>query len=51
MSKLLAGMTQVLALGLMFMAFIFRVEDQKYIWFAIMLQVLTIALLIMGKQR
>ena len=51
-TKLMAGMTQVLALGMMFLAFIFKLEDQqKYIMFAIMLQVLTIALLMMGRQR
>jgi hypothetical protein len=45
--------TQVLALGLMFLGFLFREtpNGQMYLLFAIMLQVLTIALLIMGRGR
>jgi D-glycero-D-manno-heptose 1,7-bisphosphate phosphatase len=46
-NQLLAVITQVLALGLMTMAIIFRTEEVSgsYLMFAIMLQVLTIALL------
>jgi hypothetical protein len=46
-NQLLAVITQVLALGLMTMAIIFRTEESSasYLMFAIMLQVLTIALL------
>jgi len=53
-ASLLSVVTQVLALGLMFLGFLFReraTEGQMYMLFAIMLQVLTIALLIMGRGR
>ena len=52
-ASLLSVVTQVLALGLMFLGFLFREgpNGQMYLLFAIMLQVLTIALLIMGRGR
>jgi hypothetical protein len=52
-ASLLSVVTQVLALGLMFLGFLFRDEKngQMYMLFAIMLQVLTIALLLMGRGR
>jgi D-glycero-D-manno-heptose 1,7-bisphosphate phosphatase len=52
-ASLLSVVTQVLALGLMFLGFLFREgpSGQTYLLFAIMLQVLTIALLIMGRAR
>ena len=52
-ASLLSVVTQVLALGLMFLGFLFREgqHGQMYLLFAIMLQVLTIALLIMARQR
>lgn len=51
--KLLAGIVQILALGMLFLAYINRdhPEMQQYLLYAIMFQVLTIALLIMGRQR
>ena len=50
---MLSVVTQVLALGLMFLGFLFRdvAPGQMYLLFAIMLQVLTIALLLMGRGR
>ena len=52
-ASLLSVVTQVLALGLMFLGFLFREGPvgQTYLLFAIMLQVLTIALLLMGRGR
>lgn len=53
-SKLLAGIVQVLVLAVMFVAYLNRenpVSLQTTLLFAIALQVLTVALLIMGKQR
>jgi D-glycero-D-manno-heptose 1,7-bisphosphate phosphatase len=52
-ASLLSVVTQVLAMGLMFLGFLFREkpEGQTYLLFAIMLQVLTIALLLMGRGR
>jgi len=52
-ASLLSVVTQVLAMGLMFLGFLFREgpNGQMYLLFAIMLQVLTIALLIMGRGR
>jgi len=52
-ASLLSVVTQVLALGLMFLGFLFRdvAPGQMYLLFAIMLQVLTIALLLMGRGR
>ena len=53
-ASLLSVVTQVLALGLMFLGFLFRenqITGQTYLLFAIMLQVLTIALLLMGRGR
>jgi len=52
-ASLLSVVTQVLAVGLMFLGFLFREgpSGQMYLLFAIMLQVLTIALLIMGRGR
>ena len=52
-ASLLSVVTQVLALGLMFLGFLFREgpNGQMYLLFAIMLQVLTIALLLMGRGR
>jgi len=52
-ASLLSVVTQVLALGLMFLGFLFREgqHGQMYLLFAIMLQVLTIALLLMGRGR
>jgi D-glycero-D-manno-heptose 1,7-bisphosphate phosphatase len=51
--KLLAGVVQVLALGLLFLAYLNREHPdmQHYLLYAIMFQVLTVALLIMGRQR
>jgi hypothetical protein len=51
-SKLLAGIVQILALAVFFMAYLYRDDPRPhYALFAIMLQTLTIALLIMGRQR
>lgn len=54
-SKLLAGIVQVLAIAVMFLAYLYRGEPVEtfvgLLLFAIFLQVMTIALLIMGKQR
>jgi len=54
-SKLLAGVVQVLAISLVFLAYLYRNETAEtfigILLFAIFLQVLTIALLIMGRQR
>jgi D-glycero-D-manno-heptose 1,7-bisphosphate phosphatase len=54
-SKLMAGIVQVVALAVLFLAYLHRANDpaglQGLLLFAIALQTLTIALLIMGKQR
>ncbi|HEX4124389.1 MAG TPA: HAD family hydrolase [Tepidisphaeraceae bacterium] len=50
-SKLLAGITQVLALAVLFMAYLYNREFEPYLLAAIFLQCFTIALLIMGRQR
>jgi D-glycero-D-manno-heptose 1,7-bisphosphate phosphatase len=53
-SKLLAGIVQVLALAVLFLAYLNRDNPagvQATLLWAIALQVLTVALLIMGKQR
>jgi D,D-heptose 1,7-bisphosphate phosphatase len=50
-SKLLAGVTQVVALAVLFMAYLYNRDWQPYMLAAIFLQCFTIALLIMGKQR
>lgn len=52
-SKLMAGIVQVLAIGLVFAAYLNRETDRFYalLLFSIFVQTLTIALLIMGKQR
>lgn len=52
-SRLLAGMVQVLALAVLFFAYLYRDEPSlvALLLFAIALQTLTIALLIMGKQK
>ena len=54
-SKLLAGIVQVLAIAVMFLAYLYRTETAETFYgillFAIFLQLLTISLLIMGRQR
>jgi D,D-heptose 1,7-bisphosphate phosphatase len=53
-SKLMAGISQVMTLALVFMSYLNRGDFNSFqmlILFAIFLQVLTIALLIMGKQK
>jgi D-glycero-D-manno-heptose 1,7-bisphosphate phosphatase len=50
-SKLLAGVTQVVALAVLFMAYLYNRDWQPYMLVAIFLQCFTIALLIMGRQR
>lgn len=50
-SKLLAGIVQVLALAALFLAYINRSYATEILLVAIFLQTFTIALLIMGKQR
>lgn len=52
-SKLLAGIVQILALAVLFVAYLSREAPalHTYLLFAIMLQTLTVALLIMGRQR
>jgi D-glycero-D-manno-heptose 1,7-bisphosphate phosphatase len=50
-SKLLAGVTQVIALAVLFMAYLYNRDWQPYMLVAIFLQCFTIALLIMGRQR
>jgi histidinol-phosphate phosphatase family protein len=50
-TKLLAGVTQVLALAVLFLAYLYKGEVEPYLLVAIFLQCFTIALLIMGKQR
>lgn len=53
-SKLLAGIVQVLALGVIFLAYLNRDESDKFyalLLFSLFLQMLVIALLIMGRQR
>jgi len=54
-SKLLAGITQILALAALFIAFLHREGDNPHFLhfaaFALILQTLTIALLIMSRQR
>jgi hypothetical protein len=52
-SKLLAGIVQIVALAVLFIAYLNRdaANLQPILLFAIALQTLTIALLIMGRQR
>jgi hypothetical protein len=53
-SKLLAGVVQVLALATLFLAYVKKVDPttlHTYLLLAIMLQTLTIALLIMSRQK
>jgi hypothetical protein len=52
-SKLLAGITQVLVLAMLFVAFLNRVSPylNSILLFALTLQVMTISLLIMQRQR
>jgi hypothetical protein len=53
-SKLLAGIVQVLAIGLVFVAYLNRDDVDRFyplILFSLFVQMLVVALLIMGKQR
>jgi D-glycero-D-manno-heptose 1,7-bisphosphate phosphatase len=53
-SKLMAGIAQVIALGIALVSYLYRNEVETFlsiILFAIFMQTLTIALLIMGRQR
>jgi hypothetical protein len=53
-SKLLAGVVQVLALATLFLAYVKKTDPtslQTHLLIAIMLQTLTIALLIMSRQK
>jgi D-glycero-D-manno-heptose 1,7-bisphosphate phosphatase len=52
-SKLLAGIVQVIAVALLFLSYLFRndISFQQFILFGVFFQVMTIALLIMGKER
>ena len=52
-SKLMAGVVQVIVLAVLFMAFLFRESNSllPLLVFALTLQTMTIALLIMGRQR
>ncbi len=52
-SKLLAGIVQVLVLAVLFLAYIYRADDRllAVLLFALVLQTMTIALLIMGRQK
>jgi D-glycero-D-manno-heptose 1,7-bisphosphate phosphatase len=52
-SKLLAGIVQVLAIGVIFLAYLHRTQDDfaALMLFGLFLQMLVVALLIMGKQR
>lgn len=50
-SKLLAGIVQVLVLAVLFFAYIGRSHTQNALLVALTLQTMTIALLIMGRQR
>ena len=53
-SKLLAGIVQVLALGLVFMAYLNRDDVDRFyplLLFSLFVQMLVVALLIMGRQR
>jgi D,D-heptose 1,7-bisphosphate phosphatase len=53
-SKLMAGIVQVITLALLFLAYLNRSETfpfQQLIFFAIFFQILTIALVIMGKDK
>ena len=51
--KLLAGITQVIVLAMLFIAFLNRASPllNSYLLFALTIQTMTIALLIMGRQR
>jgi D,D-heptose 1,7-bisphosphate phosphatase len=53
MSKLLAGISQVIAVAVVFLGYLDRDQPhfRDYLLFAIFLQTLTIALLIMGRQK
>jgi len=54
MSKLMAGIVQVLAIAIVFLSYLYRnVSDDFYqlMLFALFLQMLTVALLIMGRQK
>jgi D-glycero-D-manno-heptose 1,7-bisphosphate phosphatase len=53
-SKLMAGVVQVIAVAILFMAFLNRSDNNSLmslLTFALMLQTMTIALLIMGRQK
>jgi ABC-type thiamin/hydroxymethylpyrimidine transport system permease subunit len=53
-SKLMAGIVQVIAVAILFMAFLNRADHPSLmalLTFALTLQTMTIALLIMGKQK
>jgi histidinol-phosphate phosphatase family protein len=52
-SKLLAGITQVLVLAILLLSYFHRAEDalQTYLMLALIMQTMTIALLIMSRQR
>jgi ABC-type thiamin/hydroxymethylpyrimidine transport system permease subunit len=52
-SKLLAGIVQVLVFAVLFLCYLYRAESRllPMLVFALTLQTMTIALLIMGRQR
>jgi hypothetical protein len=52
-SKLLAGVVQVLALAILFLSYLKRTDNslQTYLMIALILQTLTISLLIMSRQK